>query len=227
MEEKKNGWVSALIIGISIMVSCASLAFGLSHFRSESTHVITATGSASVDFESDLIIWRGSFSRTAWTSQEAYTAIKNDAELVKTYLTGNGITEDEIVFDSVDIGSQWLLDTCKDVANVAGIELHFKDEISGIDITIPGGNIKDLLKSEMKNSAVLDENEEPSLEEQELEEEKKAQEEALRLEQERLAREYLESSVELIEEMSAKTTKRSLEEKLEYGDDPIILLKKF
>ena len=103
MEQKKNTWLSALIIGISVMVSCVALAFGLSHFRSESTHVITATGSASVDFESDIIIWRGSFSRTAWTSQEAYTEIKKDADMVNTYLKDNGISDDEIVFDSVDI----------------------------------------------------------------------------------------------------------------------------
>jgi hypothetical protein len=103
MEQKKNTWVNALIIGISIMISCVALAFGLSHFRSESTHVISATGSASVDFESDIIIWRGSFSATAFTSQEAYEKLKKDADVVKNYLTGNGLTDAEIVFDSVDI----------------------------------------------------------------------------------------------------------------------------
>ena len=103
MEQKKNTWVNALIIGICIVGSCVAIAFGLSHFRSESTHVISATGSASVDFESDIIIWRGSFSATAYTSQEAYTKIKNDADVVKTYLTGNGVSDSEIVFDSVDI----------------------------------------------------------------------------------------------------------------------------
>lgn len=103
MEQKKNGWVSALIIGLCIVSSCALLAFGLSHFRSESSHVISATGSASVDFESDIIIWRGSFSSTAWTSQEAYNKIKKDANVVKEYLTSNGVQEAEIIFDSVDI----------------------------------------------------------------------------------------------------------------------------
>jgi hypothetical protein len=103
MEQKKNTWISALIIGVCIVASCVALAFGLSHFRSESTHVISATGSASVDFESDIIIWRGSFSTAAYTSQAAYTKLKNDADVVKSYLTGNGVAESEIVFDSVDI----------------------------------------------------------------------------------------------------------------------------
>ncbi len=38
------------------------------------------------------------------TSQEAYSKIKKDAERVKQYLLNNGISEEEIVFNSVDIG---------------------------------------------------------------------------------------------------------------------------
>ena len=104
MEQNKHSWISALIIGLSVMISCAAIAYGLSHFRSESTHVIAATGSSSVDFEADIIIWRGSFSAVAYTSQDAYSKIKSDADRVKKYLTENGISEDEIVFNSVDIG---------------------------------------------------------------------------------------------------------------------------
>ena len=102
--EKKSSWLTALIIGLCIVISCVALAFGLSHFRAESSHVITATGSASVDFDADIIIWRGSFSATAYTSQEAYSKIKGDADLVKNYLSKNGVSDDEVVFNSVDIG---------------------------------------------------------------------------------------------------------------------------
>lgn len=104
MEQKKFSWVNALIVGVSIIVSCLSLAFGLSHFRSENSHVISATGSASVDFEADVIIWKGSFTSTADTSQDAYSKIKRDSELVRQYLTDNNVTENEIVFNSVEIG---------------------------------------------------------------------------------------------------------------------------
>ena len=74
---KKSSWISSLIIGLSIIISCSAIAFGLAHFRSESVHTIAATGSASVDFESDLVIWRGSFSAAAYTSQAAYDKIRN------------------------------------------------------------------------------------------------------------------------------------------------------
>ena len=100
---KNKSWLTALIIGLSIVASCLCLALGLSHFRSESVHTITATGSANVDFESDLIIWRGSFSAADYTSKAAYDKIKKDSAVVKNYLLANGVTEDEIIFNSVDI----------------------------------------------------------------------------------------------------------------------------
>ena len=100
---KKNNWLSALIIGISVMASCAALAFGLAHFRSDSAHTISATGSASVDFEADTIIWRGTYSAWAYSSKDAYKKIRKDAERVMDYLIENDIEENEIVFNSVDI----------------------------------------------------------------------------------------------------------------------------
>jgi len=103
MEPKKTSLIFAAIIGISIIISCFALAFGLSHFKSNTDHLISATGSASVDFESDIIIWRGSFSANAWSSQEAYSKIKTDSDAVKKYLSDNGLTDEEVVFNSVDI----------------------------------------------------------------------------------------------------------------------------
>ncbi len=58
-ERKGCGWFSALIIGLCVVGSCGLLAFGLSHFRSGGEHTMSATGSASVSFESDTIIRRG------------------------------------------------------------------------------------------------------------------------------------------------------------------------
>ncbi|MCR4588158.1 MAG: SIMPL domain-containing protein [Lachnospiraceae bacterium] len=121
MEQKKTSWITALIIGLSIVISCVALAIGLTHFRSESSHVITATGSASTDFESDTIIWRGYFSATAETSQEAYDKIKKDAGTVKSYLIEKGLTEDEIVLNSVDI-SRTYRDNYDDQGNYIGSE---------------------------------------------------------------------------------------------------------
>ena len=64
---------------------------------------LTATGSASIDFESDLVVWRGSFSAYGATPKDAYAIIKKDAEVVRQYLLENGVSEEELVFSSVDI----------------------------------------------------------------------------------------------------------------------------
>ncbi len=98
-----SAWLPALIIGLSVVLSCIALAFGLANFRAGGEHSIGATGSASVDFESDLVTWGGSFLAHADTAKTAYRIIKEDAELVREYLLENGIDEEEIVFDSVDI----------------------------------------------------------------------------------------------------------------------------
>ena len=103
MEQKKSSWISALIFGVCFVLAAGAVAFGLAHFRSDSTQNITATGSASVDFDADLVIWRGSFSATDYSSRDAYAVIKTDAESVKNYLVSHGIPEEEIVFDAVDI----------------------------------------------------------------------------------------------------------------------------
>ena len=153
MEQKKNSPVNALIIGLCIVVSCVSLAIGLAHFRSESSHVITATGSASVDFEADIIIWRGSFSAVAYTSQDAYSKIKQDAELVKNYLTSNGVTDEEIVFNSVDISR-----TYRDVYDANGNYVGSEPDGYQLtqDVTVSSSNLDNIEKVSRDISSLLD-----------------------------------------------------------------------
>lgn len=102
MKEKKN-IIFALIIGFCIVAAAASLGWGLAHFRSGVERSISATGSSSMNFESDLIVWRGDFSARAETSEEAYRQLKQDSDAVKKYLSDNGIAETDISFSSVNI----------------------------------------------------------------------------------------------------------------------------
>jgi len=137
MENAKTNksWLTALIIGISIVASCLCLSLGLSHFRSESVHTISATGSANVDFESDLIIWRGSFSAADYTSKAAYDKIKKDSAVVKNYLIANGITEDEIIFELEKEG--FAPSHCDLVVRVKNPKMNYlygdREEIAKID----------------------------------------------------------------------------------------------
>ncbi len=100
---KRLSFLTPLIMGLSMIACCAILVGGYLAYKSQAGHSISATGSASVDFESDLVVWRGYFTSEAMTSKAAYDKIKKEAAVVNEYLTANGIAPDEIVFNSVDI----------------------------------------------------------------------------------------------------------------------------
>ncbi len=111
MKEKREGWMPLLIALIAAAASIACVSIAVNGFtdykKSTGGSGLTATGSASCDFESDLVVWRGSFSAYGATTQEAYNVIKNDAEKVRKYLLDSGVTEDEMVFSAVDISQRF------------------------------------------------------------------------------------------------------------------------
>lgn len=101
--------IIALIAGISAIVCVSILSGSFAKYKKyASGNGITVTGSASCDFESDLIVWRGSFSAYGATPKSAYQSIKNDADVIKNYLLDNGISESELAFSSVSISQGWI-----------------------------------------------------------------------------------------------------------------------
>ena len=70
---------------------------------------------------------------------------------------------DSTVFDDINIGGDWLLDVCQDIAGVAGIELHFTDETTGRDIVIESGTLKDVLEEHAGKNLVRDDNDNPAV----------------------------------------------------------------
>lgn len=54
---------------------------------------------------------------------------------------------DDTVFDNVNIGGQWLYEVCRDIADVASIELHFEDKQTGRVETIKAGDMDSLTKN--------------------------------------------------------------------------------
>ena len=53
------------------------------------------------------MVWRGSFSAYGATPKDAYAIIKKDAEVVRQYLLENRVSEEELVFSSVDISQRY------------------------------------------------------------------------------------------------------------------------
>ena len=121
--------LTALILALAA-VACTSIFInGITDYKKAgSGSGLTATGSASCDFESDLIVWRGSFSVHGATPKEAYQVIKGDAGLVQKYLKDNGVPDSDIVFSSVSI-SQSYVSRYDQEGNYIG------DEPDGYDLT--------------------------------------------------------------------------------------------
>lgn len=107
MKEYK-GIVIALIAGICAII-CVTIMSGrlVTYKQSSGSGGLTATGSASCDFEADLIVWRGSFSAYGSSTQSAYQRLKKDAEVIEDYLVENGVTDDEMVFGSISISKRY------------------------------------------------------------------------------------------------------------------------
>lgn len=111
-QPKRSGAVSisiALIASIAAII-CISILSGsfVTYKKAANGSGISVTGSASCDFESDLVVWRGSFSAYGLTPKDAYQSIKHDADVIRQYLLDNGISESEIAFSSVSISQRYI-----------------------------------------------------------------------------------------------------------------------
>lgn len=68
---------------------------------------------------------------------------------------------DADVFTDTNITGKWLLETCEGITNVAHINLNFKDEQTGTDISIPAGDLTTLVKNVSKDNICLDTGDNP------------------------------------------------------------------
>ncbi len=94
--------LNAIVIGLAVVITAMILGSSFVH-RNADQESISVTGKAEKNFVSDLIVWKGSYSRDASTLKEAYVLLNQDAELIKSYLTSKGVEMGQCVFSAVDI----------------------------------------------------------------------------------------------------------------------------
>lgn len=99
--------ISTFIAGVSLVIAVILAVNGLVGYKQNSSGGITASGSATRDFTSDLIVWRGSFSAYGQSTTAAYDIIKRDAGIVEEYLLAHNVPKENIVFSSVDISPDY------------------------------------------------------------------------------------------------------------------------
>lgn len=98
--------VPTILIGLAVIVTGYIL--GSSYLsRGKSDPSVTVKGLGQQSFDSDLIVWRASFSRNAVDLKQAYKDLNADILKVKKFLASQGIKDAEVVFDAADISKNY------------------------------------------------------------------------------------------------------------------------
>jgi hypothetical protein len=90
------------IIAIALVLAAFVLAGAYTYKYKDKSRVMV-TGKAEKDFVSDLIVWRGDYSRISMDLKESYASLKRDELAIRSYLIKKGIKEHEVVFSAVNI----------------------------------------------------------------------------------------------------------------------------
>ncbi len=129
--------LSALIIGLSVILSVFLLSRAY-NYKYKSSENVSVVGLAEVDFTSDLIVWEGSFSRKNISLKDAYAALKNDENEIRSYLIAKGISDSAMIFSSVEILKEYHNSYDRNgniVENIfTGYTLNQKVKIESMDI---------------------------------------------------------------------------------------------
>jgi hypothetical protein len=123
----KSTIITAVIIGFCVIIAFAFVGNAYK-YRSKTMETIVVTGLAEKDFNSDLIVWNGSYSRKSFDLKEAYSTLKADENAIRNYLLKKGINSGSMVFSSVMINKEFSQQT-----NANG--QYMSQEFSGYNLT--------------------------------------------------------------------------------------------
>ncbi len=116
MEEKRialGDIIKAAIVAVGVIGAAALLALAFVN-RNASDEQIGVTGLGEKDFESDLVVWTGSFSQSSPTLKDAYARLNADQERIRSFLGAKSVDGSEYVFSSVSIQKEYDQKTDKD-----------------------------------------------------------------------------------------------------------------
>jgi hypothetical protein len=99
-------YIPAAIIGLCAIIAFAIIGHAYK-YRSTSMETIVVTGLAEKDFNSNLIVWNGTYSRKSVDLKSAYSALKSDENAIRLYLSKKGIDNTGMVFSAVTINKEF------------------------------------------------------------------------------------------------------------------------
>jgi hypothetical protein len=97
-----KSYITAIIIALAIIIGGFLLGRAY-NYKFKTRNTVSVVGSAEHNFAADLIVWSGAFTRTSMDMKEAYAALKNDEQQVRSYLNTRGIEDKEVIFSSISI----------------------------------------------------------------------------------------------------------------------------
>lgn len=89
--------------------------------------------------------------RAIWKELKEYPTDEKDGTFIHW-------KPDDGVFTDTNIDAKWLVDTCGDTLQVAGVEFYFEDEESGQEMTIPGDGLIGIFERKVGHDLVKETN---------------------------------------------------------------------
>ncbi|OGO77413.1 MAG: hypothetical protein A2Y23_08400 [Clostridiales bacterium GWB2_37_7] len=112
MLEKDNRnfiWVLvSIILTLGLVFSSYIITMGVKDMKGPGNS-LTVKGSAKQQITSDLVVWTGSFSTQSQILSDAFKNLKESESKVKAYLIKQGINEKDIVFSSINTGTNYVI----------------------------------------------------------------------------------------------------------------------
>lgn len=118
--------ITAVIISIAAIIAFTIIGNAYK-YRSTTMETIVVTGLVEKDFNSDLIVWNGSYSRKSPDLKSTYATLKSDENAIRNYLAKKGIGNSEMVFSSVTINKEFS-------AKLDGTGRNIGQEFSGYNL---------------------------------------------------------------------------------------------
>ena len=133
MESKH--FLSITILSVSLIISVLIFSNALKN-RNESNNVVSVTGMAERNFESDLIVWQSQFTVKNMNLTTAYAELKKQSTSTRTFLEGKGIGKNEMTFSAVEINKEYVYITSKgnSISTFDGYRLTQKVSITSNDV---------------------------------------------------------------------------------------------
>lgn len=108
-ENKSFVWVLvAIILSVGLVFSSYIITMGVKDMKGPGNS-LSVKGSAKQQITSDLVVWTGSFSTQSQILSDAFKNLKDSEAKVKAYLIKQGIAEKDIIFSSINTGTNYVI----------------------------------------------------------------------------------------------------------------------